>query len=423
MARCEKRFLASPSGRRSGKTEIAKRRLVRAAMTFSRHPDGRFIFSAPTHDQAREIAWEDLKLLVPRWATRGVSETKRTLRLFNGARIQVMGMDRPERAEGAPVDGIVLDEYANMRAEVWTRHVRPALSTPDRPGWAWFIGVPEGRNHYHALCETAKRDPAWGHFHWKTAEIDPEEAEAARNDLDLLTYLQEYEGAFVTFAGRAYYAFGDHCKGPARYDPSLPLVLCFDFNRNPGVAVAAQEQAQPAWLAARQPEASDVSTVTAAVWECYIEPDSNTDRVCERIAAAWGDVHTGEVLLHGDPAGGARTAQAVEGSDWDIIENRLRPVFGHRLRHRYADAHPRVRVRVNAMNTRFKAADGTIRFAVDPSTCPMLVRDLEGVTCDDAGEVEKVQGGPLTHLSDALGYYVAETHPCAGRRELTRVAV
>ena len=64
--------------------------------------------------------------------------------LKNGAQIWVVGLDRPERIEGTPWDGGVLDEYGNMRANAWPEHIRPALS--DRGGWCDFTGVPEGRN-------------------------------------------------------------------------------------------------------------------------------------------------------------------------------------------------------------------------------------------------------------------------------------
>ena len=46
--------------------------------------------------------------------------------LKNGAQIWVVGLDRPERIEGSPWDGGVLDEYGNMRANAWPEHIRPA---------------------------------------------------------------------------------------------------------------------------------------------------------------------------------------------------------------------------------------------------------------------------------------------------------
>jgi hypothetical protein len=77
-----------------------------------------------------------------------------------------------------------------------------------------------GRNHYYETAEKAQAELAelgaeseWGYFHWKSADILPaKEIEAAKRDLDPLTFAQEYEASFVNFEGRAYYAFGDENK-------------------------------------------------------------------------------------------------------------------------------------------------------------------------------------------------------------------
>ena len=65
-------------------------------------------------------------------------------------------------------------------------------------------------------------------------------------------------------------------------------------------------------------------------------------------------------------------------------------------------------MRVNAMNSRIEAADGKVRFLVEPVKCPYTVMDLDGVVWHD-----KTSDKTLTHLSDAIGYYVAQVHPLA----------
>lgn len=191
-----KRFNVNPAGRRSGKTELAKRKLVRRAMKGTPFDDPRFFAAAPTRDQAKRIYWEDLKRLTPRWVMqKPPSESDLTITYTTGSTIQVLGMDKPERIEGVAWDGGILDEYGNMKKNVWGEHVRPALA--DRKGWCDFIGVPEGRNHYYDLAKKAQQDETgeWDYFHWISADIlDPQEIIAAKNDLDELTYLQEFEG-------------------------------------------------------------------------------------------------------------------------------------------------------------------------------------------------------------------------------------
>src|SRR5690554_8014381 len=55
------RFKVVPAGRRSGKTERAKRYLAKQAM---RYPDEKYFAAAPTQDQARKTWWADLRALM-----------------------------------------------------------------------------------------------------------------------------------------------------------------------------------------------------------------------------------------------------------------------------------------------------------------------------------------------------------------------
>jgi Terminase large subunit, T4likevirus-type, N-terminal len=404
LATSPARFKVVPAGRRSGKTERAKRRLVLAALTAHGWPDPRFFAAAPTRDQAKAIYWADLKAMIPRkLLAEPPRETELLIRLFNGAEIQVVGLDKPQRIEGRPWNGGILDEYANMKSEAWPENVRPSLS--DRRGWCWLIGVPEGRNHYYDLYRRARADDTgeWAAFSWKSAEIlPPEEITAARRDLDEETFRQEYEADFVTFAGRVYYTFDErtHCTRELAYDPVAPLIFAFDFNVQPGVAIICQEQRLP-----------NGQTGTGVIGEVWIERNSNTPAVCRRLIADWGG-HRGPVRCYGDATGGARGTAKVLGSDWELIEQALRPLYHGRLTFRVPRANPAERARVNAGNARLRNSLGEIRLMIDPARAPHLIRDLEGVVWAADGEtVEKKPGGTLTHLSDALTYYLHAEFP------------
>jgi Terminase large subunit, T4likevirus-type, N-terminal len=409
------RFNTVPAGRRSGKTELAKRRLVERASAGSPFPNPRFFAAAPTREQAKRIFWQDLKRLAPRHLLDGrPAESELTIRLTNGAEIHVVGLDRPERFEGSPWDGGILDEYANMRPEVWSAHIRPALA--DRDGWCDLIGVPEGRNHYYDLDLAARaalleRGPAseWGSFHWLSADILPAaEIAAARRDLDQTTYAQEYEASFVTFAGRAYYGFDEtrHCL-PLAYDRQQPLIFCFDFNVAPGVAVIAQEQILP-----------NGQSGTGIIGEVHIPQHSNTPSVCRRLLADWGE-HPGQVRCYGDATGGASGTARVQGSDWALIEAQFRPWFRERFAKCVPKANPAERARLNAVNTRLRSADGTIRLMLDPNKAPNTLKDFNGVRLlvGGAGEIDKQADPHLSHLSDALGYYIAKEFPVEARTD------
>lgn len=403
------RFTVVPAGRRSGKTEIAKRRIVRAALIGTPFPRPRFFAAAPTYGQAKRIYWSDLKAMVPPWMTKGrPSESELVIPMRNGVEIHVFGMDKPERVEGSPWDGGVLDEFANMKQQAWGANVRPALS--DRKGWCDLIGVPEGRNHYYNLAIRAQADMAsmgakstWGYRHWKSSDIlDAEEIAEARRDLDELTFQQEYEGSFINFEGRAYYVFDSRFHAsPLTYDKRKELIFCFDFNVEPGVAAVCQEQLLP----------SD-EIGTGVIGEVYIPRNSNTPAVCRKLIEDWKG-HEGRVTCYGDATGGARGSAKVEGSDWDLIEKTLRPVFGSRLSLDVPDANPPERSRVNAVNSRLMSANGDIRMIVDGGKAPHVVKDLDGVVLlkGGSGELDKKATPALTHISDALGYYIVKVFP------------
>lgn len=406
LCRSKARFKVVPAGRRSGKTERAKRESVKMALRSNHWPDYRVGFGAPTWSQAKAIYWSDLKALVPKPLVKDVSESELVITLVNGAQMHVTGLDRPERAEGRPWNHFVLDEYGNMREETWPAHIRPALS--DRYGSAWLIGVPEGRNHYYAMWKKALADQTgeWAGFTWHSADILPDsEIQQAKEDLDELTFKQEYEADFVNFEGQCYYPFHEqlHTRWRLPYNEYQPLVLCFDFNVEPGTASIIQELPHPG-LADR--------IVTGVIGEVWIPRNSNTIAVCNKIIQMYSS-HAGEVYVYGDATGGSRGTAQTMGSDWDIIKAMLRPIFGNRLQFRVPRQNPRERARINAVNSRLKSISGEVHLLVDPVHAPHVIEDFEGVRllAGGSGEIDKKSDPSLTHLTDGIGYYIAQRFP------------
>jgi len=413
--RSQTRYDVAPCGRRSGKTEIVKRKMVRRAMMRQRFLDPWYLLTAPTHDQAIRLYWRDVKNLIPRWAVDHISESRHTVRLLNGSEISVMGLDKPERAEGRPIDGIGLDEFGNMKASVWEEHIRPGLV--DHQGWAIIFGVPEGRNHYHTLYETASADDSgyWSVHHWTTEEIlhlylgehaANAEIEAAKRDMDTMTYDQEFRASFVVFEGQIYYNFNRevHACSKIPYLKHAPLIICLDFNRAPGVALIVQE----------------IGEQSCILDEVYIPRNSNTVAVCRAIIERYGK-HKGHIYVYGDATGGAQHSSSTEGSDWNIVERMLHRHFGiDRVHFRVPHSNPSERARVNSVNSHFKSVDGYIGVRVD-KRCIHTIRDFEGVRALEggSGEIDKKRDKKLTHLSDAWGYYCAQEYPVSGGRKLT----
>lgn len=359
---------------------------------------GRSLAAAPTNKQAKKIFWEDFKKLIPVWCKDTVSEGELFIRLKNGSEIHVAGMDAPDRVEGQMWDDALLDEYGNMAERVWPEVISPILS--DTKGSCMFTGVPEGRNHYYDLIHKMRGRSDVDVFHWPSWEIlDEEEISVQKANLDEITFNQEFGGQFLAFSGRAYYAFSPdvHCL-PVKvaYNPRAPLILCYDFNVDPGVAVIAQEMKLPNGFQG-----------TGCIGEVYVPRNSNTEVVSRKFNEDWQN-HQGPIHLYGDFTGGSRGTAKVQGTDWELIKSTLRLQFHPEQIVDRVVVNPAVKSRVIAMNSRLKSVDGTIRMFVDRDACPYLVKDLEGVTIleGSAGEIDKKSSPRLTHISDALGYYV-----------------
>ena len=402
------RFKVVPAGRRSGKTERAKRNLIIQALKESsegRWQDYRYFAAAPTRDQAKQIFWLDLKAMIPNYLLGGrIRESDLSIPLVTGAEIIVVGLDRPQRLEGRSWNGGVIDEIANVKPGAWEENIRPALA--DRKGWTWLIGVPEGRSGYYDMYMYARSgiDPEWDGFTWVSADIlDAAEIESARRTLDPLVFAQEMEASFVTFEGRAYYPFDQtkHCTTKLTYNPEAPLVIAMDFNVQPGSAVIMQEQVLPNGLDG-----------TGVIGEVHIPRNSNTPAVCRKIAQDWGS-HNGRVVIYGDATGGNRGTAKLNGTDWDIVKNELRPVFGGRLTVNLPSQNPSERIRLNALNSRLMSASGEIRLMVDPVKAPSVVKDFDGVRLlkGGSGEIDKAADPHLSHWTDGIGYYVFREYP------------
>ena len=123
------------------------------------------------------------------------------IKLVNGATIALKGADRPETMRGVSLKFLVMDEYADMKPEVWEQILRPALA--DQKGDALFIGTPMGRNHFYDLytyaCVAEDEDPTFAGYHFTSYDnplLDPEEIEAAKNSMSSFSFRQEFMASF-----------------------------------------------------------------------------------------------------------------------------------------------------------------------------------------------------------------------------------
>jgi len=189
------RFKVIAAGRRTGKSRLAAWMLIINALQAER---GHVFYVAPTQGQARDIMWSTL-LELGHPVIAGSHINNLQIKLVNGATISLKGADRPETMRGVSLKFLVMDEYADMKPEVWEQILRPALA--DQKGSALFIGTPMGRNHFYELYKYAELGDdedfkAWHFTSYDNNIIDPSEIDRAKRSMSSYAFRQEFMASF-----------------------------------------------------------------------------------------------------------------------------------------------------------------------------------------------------------------------------------
>lgn len=239
-----KRFNVLVCHRRFGKTVLCINDLIDQCLRCKLERP-RYAYIAPLYRQAKQTAWDYLKHY-----TQGIaepSESELRVEMPNGGRIQLYGADNPDALRGIYLDGVVMDEYAQMSGRVWSEVIRPALS--DRAGYAMFIGTPKGRNEFCELYEEAfsgNAGPDWFGALYKASETQvlPQiELDAALRDMGEDDYAQEFECSFDAAIRGAYYgklisqAEADGRVGAVPYQPELRVHTAWDLGIGDSTAI------------------------------------------------------------------------------------------------------------------------------------------------------------------------------------------
>lgn len=209
-----KRWSAIVAHRRFGKTVCVVNHMIKMALTSDKRKPF-YAYLAPYYNQAKAIAWEYLLYYTGPIPGRLVnrSELSVTLSLplydrrINSATIRLFGADNPDSLRGLYYDGAVLDEFGDMKSEVWDTVLRPALA--DRLGWGVFIGTPKGRNKFWETYTKAEKDPDWFTATYKADEtgvLPDSELTALKAQMSPSQYAQEFECSFEAAIQGAYYA-------------------------------------------------------------------------------------------------------------------------------------------------------------------------------------------------------------------------
>ena len=230
----ETRFKIVAAGRRTGKSRLAAWLLIVNALQAER---GHVFYVAPTQGQARDIMWQTL-LELGNPVISGSHINNLQIKLVNGATISLKGADRPETMRGVSLKFLVLDEYADMKPDVFEQILRPALA--DQKGCAMFIGTPMGRNHFYDLYKYAELGDdetykAWHFTSYDNPILDPNEIDTAKKSMSSYAFRQEFMASFEARGSEMFkedwVKFGEESSGEGDYYIAVDLAGFEEVNK------------------------------------------------------------------------------------------------------------------------------------------------------------------------------------------------
>ena len=228
------RFKIVAAGRRTGKSRLAAWLLIVNALQAER---GHVFYVAPTQGQARDIMWQTL-LELGNPVISGSHINNLQIKLVNGATISLKGADRPETMRGVSLKFLVLDEYADMKPDVFEQILRPALA--DQKGCAMFIGTPMGRNHFYDLYKYAELGDdetykAWHFTSYDNPILDPSEIDTAKKSMSSYAFRQEFMASFEARGSEMFkedwVKFGEDSSGEGDYYIAVDLAGFEEVNK------------------------------------------------------------------------------------------------------------------------------------------------------------------------------------------------
>lgn len=199
------RFCVLITHRQMGKTVCTINHLLKMALQ-NKRPAARYFYIAPLLKQAKLIAWEYIKRYALPLPEVTVCEADLSVKLPNGAKIWVTGADNQDGLRGTYADGVVLDEYAQIKPDVFSEIIRPMLIS--RCGWTVFCGTPKGQNQFYDLYNSALRAQAENPAEWwvgvyradETGVISADELQAISSNTPQAIFRQEYLCDFTASA-------------------------------------------------------------------------------------------------------------------------------------------------------------------------------------------------------------------------------
>ena len=378
----EARFRVLITGRRFGKTFLAINELAK----FASKPNQRVWYVAPTYRQAKAICWNVLKekMIYHKWV-KNINHSDLTITLKNNSQITLRGSDNEQSLRGVGLNFLCIDEFADVSQEAWYEVLRPTLS--DTKGHALFCGSPRGFGNWsYELFKQGETNKDWASFKYTTIEggnVDQDEVEQAKQDLDIRTFQQEYEATFVNYSGMIYYNFNRQSNIIEKYQKETAILhIGLDFNVDPMSAVVC----------------IIINEKIIVVDEIQIY-SSNTQEMCDEIKNRYKNK---QIVVYPDPSARQRKTSAGGFTDLSILKNAGFDV-------KCKNTAPLIRDRINAVNAKLKNVNGKNSLFIVKS-CKNVIKSIERQIYKEGTHVPDKDSG-YDHMNDALGYLIEFNFP------------
>lgn len=413
------RYRVASLGRQSGKSTMCLNELVKRAWE---NPGTKYWFISPTYPQAKV---QYRRLVGMLWACPEVmlkkNQTELRVKLINNSEISFKSGENYHNLRGESLHGAVIDEVRDQHPDLWTQVIRPMLTTTR--GWCAFVSTPNGFDTFYDLAMKANDDPEWGLIQ-SPSTCNPlftqEELENARKEMGESEFAQEILAEFRDLHnGSAYVSFSEAnvrewspfiAEGHT-YTKHLPILVGLDFNISPCAWVIGQERNGDFYF-------------FDEIFMNKTHTQEMTAELISRIKALQIRVNP-QIIICGDATGRALKTATAGKSDYSILFEMLDEA-GITYDNRTPDSNPLVKDRINIVNSKLRAADGTHHLFVHPS-CKHLRKDLQRVAWKRGATaiLDQTTDPSLTHMSDAMGYAVCSLSrmweaPAGGLRVIRR---
>ena len=374
-----KRFRVLVSGRRFGKTYLCITEMMKYATKVKKN----IWYVAPTFKMAREIVWSKLKEILHsfNWID-NINESNLTITIKKtGSKISLKGCENYDGLRGTGLDFLILDEFADIDEKAWTEVLRASVA--DTKGDVLMCGSPKGYGNWaYRMYLKGKEDKEWDSFQFTTLQggmVTADEIEQAKQDIDIRTFRQEFEGTFENYAGAVYYNFHPvESVIEKQIDWTKPLHIGMDFNVDPMSACVGQIEKDKIYFL-----------------DEIIIYSSNTDEMVDEIKNRYGTKIP--IFIYPDPASKQRKTSAGGRTDLSILQN-----AGFKVK--VKNKHPAIRDRINAVNSKLKDSNGQRHIFVSKS-CKTIVKGLQRQIYKENTNIPDKEDG-FDHMNDAIGYMV-----------------